>query len=353
MSSMFKNAWTGGQYSLFRVIFGGILFFQFVRGTPFGLELLSESHAVRDESAGTFDPLLSTLLSTLLSGTNSAVVVPALLALGAVTAIALAIGYRDRIAAILLSLLWASLITPEPLLANPGLVFFAALLLAHALTPTKPFGSWDARDRLDPDGGWQMPNILYLSAWILLSLGYVYLGTAQFLDSARFVAVDLWPGFLLLHLFAFNPGWIASSHSGGHTLVFYDGACGLCHQTIRILLAEDALGLRFRFAPLDSELFRAARAEPGSGFTDEDPIPDSVLVQRPGQAMTARSEGVLELGHQLGGLWRLASTILGWLPNAVLDAGYDFIARIRHRLFTRPEDACPLLPPHLRARFSN
>jgi predicted DCC family thiol-disulfide oxidoreductase YuxK len=348
---MLNNAWSGGQYSLFRVIFGGTLFFQFATGTPFGLGFLSESHAIRDESTGTLDPLFSTLLSA----SNSVVLVPSLLAFGALTSVALAIGYRDRIAALVLSLLCASLMTPELLLSNPGLLFFAGLLVAHALTPTKPFGSWDARGRLDPDGGWRMPNILYLSAWVLLMLGYLYLGTAHFLNSARFVAADLWPGFLLLHLFTFNPGWVASRHTEGHTIVFYDGACGLCHQTIRILLAEDALGLRFRFAPLESELFRAARAEPGSGFTDVDPVPDSVLVQRPrpDQAMTARSEGVLELGHQLGGLWRLASTILGWLPSSLLDASYDFIARVRHRLFTRPEDSCPLLPPHLRARFSD
>jgi predicted DCC family thiol-disulfide oxidoreductase YuxK len=34
-----------------------------------------------------------------------------------------------------------------------------------------------------------------------------------------------------------------------------------------------------------------------------------------------------------------------------LNAGYDFIARIRYRLFARPDDVCPILPKHLRDRF--
>ncbi len=322
-----KNTWTGGQYSLFRGLFGGVLASQFAQGTPFGLELPSGSH-------------------------SPALLLP-VLALAFATSIALAIGYRDRIAALGLATGWVLLMSVDAIRSNPGFVLLEGLLLIHALMPMKPFGAWDARGRLDPDGRWRMPNILFLSGWALLALGYVYLGTVHFMNTASLDGPGLWPGFLLLHLLTFNPGWIPSRHPPGHTTVFYDGGCGLCHQTIRILLAEDAAGQRFRFAPLESDLFRAARAKPGSGFADEDPIPDSVLVERPGERLLARSAGVLELGHQLGGYWRAASTILGWLPSAVLDSGYDFVARIRHRLFARPEDVCPILPPDLRGRFTH
>jgi hypothetical protein len=37
----------------------------------------------------------------------------------------------------------------------------------------------------------------------------------------------------------------------------------------------------------------------------------------------------------------------------VRDAGYDGVARVRHLLFPRPGDACPVTPPELRARFEN
>jgi predicted DCC family thiol-disulfide oxidoreductase YuxK len=172
------------------------------------------------------------------------------------------------------------------------------------------------------------------------------LASISLIDSA-----DLGTGMILLHLLTFDRGWIAPRSSPGHTLVFYDGGCGLCHRTVRFLLAEDAAGLRFRFAPLGSECFRSARSASRSGFGADDSIPDSVLVQRPGEAMLTRAEGVIEIGRQLGGFWRLLASITSWVPISALNAGYDFIASIRHRLFRRPSEACPLLPPQLRSRF--
>ncbi|RYE91302.1 MAG: DUF393 domain-containing protein, partial [Oxalobacteraceae bacterium] len=35
----------------------------------------------------------------------------------------------------------------------------------------------------------------------------------------------------------------------GHDIVFYDGACGLCHSLVRFVLARDPVG-RHHFAPL-------------------------------------------------------------------------------------------------------
>ena len=346
---MLTNTWTGGQYSLFRGLLGGYLFVQFAKGTPFGVETFPKSTLLSGPTTEISGPLLSHLLSNWTAPT----VVFSVVALGALASMALSLGFRDRIAAIVLSTIWIGLCTRELIVSNPGLVFLAGLLLAQTMMPPRPFGAWDARDRLDPDAGWRMPDNLYRGGWVLLALGYLYIAAMLVTDLERPAGTAPWAGFALLHFFIFNPRWIAARIPDGPTVVFYDGGCGLCHQTIRILLAEDAAGVRFRFAPLDSELFRSTVAKPGSGFGKEDPIPDSVLVHRPGESLLARAEGVLELGHQLGGLWRLFSTVAGWLPNSLLDAGYDFIASIRHRLFVRPEDSCPLLPAHLRDRFSH
>ena len=345
-SGLLVNAWTGGQYSLFRATFGVYLFCQFVQGTPFGIDVFGA--LVKNTTAP-----LNPMISNLLSAGDSPYLIPAVLAVGAMASTALALGRSDRAAAVLLLVLWASCSTRSVLASTPAFGLIGGLLVAQAFLPPRPFGSWDARDRLDPDDGWKMPNTIYLSGWFLLGLGYFQLGAAYFSDGAIANLGQAWAGFALTHFFTFNPAWIRSSDSGGQSIVFYDGACGLCHQTIRILLAEDSAGRHFRFAPLESVFFQSAIAAPGSGFQDDEPIPDSVLVKRPGEAMLARAAGVLELGHQLGGLWRLASIVLGWLPTTLLDSGYDFIASIRHRLFKRPVDACPLLPAHLRERFEN
>lgn len=389
------QAWTGGQYSVFRALFGGYLFVFFVQRWPFGADSLANG---------------------------------GLLLIGAAASLALLIGMRDRIAALVLLLFVSpALLILDLLTMNPGVVFVGCLLLFHVLLSAKPFGSWDVRGRLDPDSGWRMTTWIYRLAWIVLALGSAYggmtkLASPSWIDGSALAGfledpltrstlfrgilqsmpsivthlatwavlaaellfvplalrtrtrpwiwlvslgiqigslalidpMDLNTGMLLLHFFTFDPGWIAPrlpERKQGHTLVFYDGTCGLCHRMIRFLLAEDATGLRFRFAPLDSDRFRSASASAESGFEASDLIPDSVLVHRPGDAMLARSEGALEIGHQLGGLWRLMAVIVGWIPRVVLNAGYDFIARTRHRLFTRPDDACPILPAHLRDRF--
>jgi predicted DCC family thiol-disulfide oxidoreductase YuxK len=41
------------------------------------------------------------------------------------------------------------------------------------------------------------------------------------------------------------------------------------------------------------------------------------------------------------------------VPLRVLDAAYDGIAKIRHRIFATPADACPILPARLRERFDD
>ena len=64
-----------------------------------------------------------------------------------------------------------------------------------------------------------------------------------------------------------------------------------------------------------------------------------------------RSAATQEIGERLGGLWRAFSRAGRVLPEAWRDASYDTIARNRKRFVRRPEAACPLVPPELRARF--
>ncbi|MEO1934901.1 MAG: DCC1-like thiol-disulfide oxidoreductase family protein [Myxococcales bacterium] len=427
------QAWTGGQYSLFRTVFGGYLFLHFVQLASYGAERFPHVGALADPATSPFYPIFPNPLFLC----DTPAVVLGLIALGIFASLAFALGFRDRIAALVVWLVWACLFTRDPLISNHGTPFVAWLLLAHAAIPALPYGSWDARGRNDPNSDWTMPNSIYVIAWILMGVGYTYSGATKLLSPSwlegtalfdllnsplarptllreamlsmpesggaivtwgalgvqllfaplalirrlrpwlwltllvmQFALValvdfpDLSAGMIFVHFFTFNPAWIAprvptstlDDHSDavamGPTIVFYDGACGLCHRTVRFLLAEDSDGRRFRFAPLDSDLFIETCAVEGSGFEDGTTIPDSVLVHRPGRPLLVRTEGVLELGHQLGGLWRIGATIAGWLPLPLLNAGYDFIARVRHRLFTRPEDSCPLLPPDLRDRFS-
>ena len=131
-------------------------------------------------------------------------------------------------------------------------------------------------------------------------------------------------------------------------MVFYDGACGLCHRTVRFAIARDRDGRHFRFAALGGEAFRRLVPE-----AQRAGLPDSIVVLTPGGAVLARSAAVIHILERIGGPWRLPGGLLALVPQGFRDLGYDGIARVRHRLFRRPTDACPVTLPELRARFED
>ena len=131
-----------------------------------------------------------------------------------------------------------------------------------------------------------------------------------------------------------------------HSIVFYDGRCGLCHRAVRFAIAHDADGSRFRFASLDSEGFR--RRVPEAARVR---LPDSMVAVTPEGTLLVRSAAILHILERVGGPWKLAGRLLTVVPRWIRDAGYDGVAQMRHLLFKRPVDACPVTPPELRARF--
>jgi predicted DCC family thiol-disulfide oxidoreductase YuxK len=129
-----------------------------------------------------------------------------------------------------------------------------------------------------------------------------------------------------------------------HSLVFYDGTCGLCHRAVRFALARDQDGSRFRFAPLDSEAFRR-RVPDAAG------LPDSMVVLTSEGSVLVRSAGVIHILERAGGAWWLLARALRVIPRRIRDACFDGVAKVRYRIFRRPADACPVTPPELRRRF--
>ena len=132
----------------------------------------------------------------------------------------------------------------------------------------------------------------------------------------------------------------------GPEVLFYDGGCGLCHRAVRFILWADPEGRAFRFAPLGGVTFQAQ--VPAS---ERAHLPDSLVVRTAEGGLLTRSAGVLHILRRLGGGWRVLAALFGLVPRPLRDAAYDFVARIRLRLFARPEDACPVVPPALRGRF--
>ncbi len=132
----------------------------------------------------------------------------------------------------------------------------------------------------------------------------------------------------------------------GPEVLFYDGGCGLCHRAVLFLLWADREGRAFRFAPLGGATFEA-QVPP----SERRGLPDSMVLRMADGALLTRSAGVLHILRRLGGGWRVLAFLFGLVPRPLRDVAYDSVARIRFRLFARPDDACPMVPPPLRSRF--
>ena len=129
-------------------------------------------------------------------------------------------------------------------------------------------------------------------------------------------------------------------------ILFSDSQCGLCERAVQFLLKHDRSGRAFRFAPLQGTTYELrVPAERRAK------LPDSiVLLTEDGDALT-RSDAFLYIFRRLGGGWKTLARALALIPRPLRDLAYDFIARIRYRIFGRRDNLCPIMPPELSARF--
>lgn len=336
-----KDAWTGGQYSLLRVLVGSTV----------TLALLLASWS--DVSFQAF---------------------PASLAIGA---LAITLGLGGWPVALGLAFLVAAV--DLPILSWKTVQLATLWLGLHVALPAAPYGSLSARGREDPDGGWAMRwwypavwQVLFVctrlataAAWMadgnnVLAGVFVFLSVLGMMRGAALAAWALSFGLelvlaasgyehfgavFLFHLLVFQPAWMPRHIVATPATLFYDGSCALCHTCVRFLMAEDREPPLFRVAPLN-------------GPTFEERVPERIRVHRPdsivvvrGDEVLMRAGAVIAILEPLGGLWSLAAGALQLLPRPLADALYNIVASRRYQWFGRKTEACPLLPPEIRRRF--
>jgi predicted DCC family thiol-disulfide oxidoreductase YuxK len=133
---------------------------------------------------------------------------------------------------------------------------------------------------------------------------------------------------------------------GEHDTVFYDGGCGLCHRAVRFLVARDADGSRFVYAPLGGSTFHQH-----VGGLLPATLPDSIVVLTARRDLLVRSQAVIHLLRRIDGIWAFFAGLLQLVPAPLADRAYDLVAARRARLFSKPDGSCPVVPADLRARF--
>lgn len=410
-----KSGWTGGQYSVYRFVFGFYLFVHFVELLPWGPELFSNAGVLFD---GAKSPLLH-LFPNILAVFDGPPFVYGLLGVAIALTVLFAIGWRDRVAAVGLWYIIACLHGRMPLIINPGMPYVGWLLLAHACLPSAPFWSWAARGRIDPAGGWKMNDGIWTVAWILMAVGYTFSGLTKFSSlswvdgsalqrvlenplarpgAARDVLLQFptgalsimtWTALALEVLFAplalvrtLRPWlWLVMLLMHIELMLVIDFADLSFGMVILHFFTFDPAWIRPANPGLTEMIyydgdcglchrgvrFVLAEDRPGTTFrfapldsdafrnqvseNDRRNVPDSIVVKTNDSELLMRSSAVFHIMKRLGGLWRVIATVLGWIPRPIRDAMYDGVAAVRKKIFAPPPAACPILPKELRARF--
>ena len=141
---------------------------------------------------------------------------------------------------------------------------------------------------------------------------------------------------------------ISSNEKYPSLIVLYDGVCGLCNRVTQFLLSHDHKDL-FRYASLQSDFAGKILRRHGANPSELDTVGVVLNFETPTEKVLVRSDAVLYLGTQLGGIWR----VLAWsrvMPRFIRDAIYNLVARNRYKVFGKYE-TCMLPEPRHRNKF--
>jgi predicted DCC family thiol-disulfide oxidoreductase YuxK len=141
----------------------------------------------------------------------------------------------------------------------------------------------------------------------------------------------------------------------GRNIVFFDGECVLCENSIEYLFRRDRRR-RLSFATLQGPLGNALFAEhsPREAHLSSR-LKSIVYATEYGtgfQRVHTRSTALLQIARDLGGRWGVAAALLRFIPPPLRNAAYEAVAKNRYRWFGHKDTpACFLPPPEDRDRF--
>jgi len=294
---IFKNdrGWTGGQYSLVRLASGLYLLF-----------------------------VSSRFLFSFTGDQTSWLIVPALVSF--VSSILFGIGLFTKPVVALLVLSFLLL----------GEFSLGIVLIFYLFIPPRPLGSLDGyfNENLGEQLEWDFPRHVYPIIFLL----WVIAASFDFFMSLNTL-------FALCSIGVFFIDLSQTKDEINALVLFYDGNCGLCHNWVKLMMLEQP-DSPTKFSPLQGTLIDDYFSE-----SEKAELPDSMIVIDNHKKPLLKSDGVVFLLKQLGGLWRVSGILLGLIPAALRDPVYDFIASVRLKIFKTPNQLCPIMPERLAERF--
>lgn len=173
MLTLGENGWTAQGWAALRLLLGGYLFVHFVSLLGWSTEIFSSAGM----QPSVHSPLFG-VVPSLLWVSDAPLAVTMWVLLGAGSALALAVGWRDRVAAGLCLWVLAGLFAANPLINNPSLPHIGWLLLAHTMIPAGPSVFALIKDR-HAGADWRLPPAIFAAGWAVMALAYGYSGVTK------------------------------------------------------------------------------------------------------------------------------------------------------------------------------
>jgi predicted DCC family thiol-disulfide oxidoreductase YuxK len=127
-------------------------------------------------------------------------------------------------------------------------------------------------------------------------------------------------------------------------IIIFDGVCNLCNRYIQFIIKRDKKDI-FRFVSLQSELGTEIIQYIGLDITKT----DSIVLYEPGKAYYIKSEAILKIADDLGGIFTALKTLLIF-PPSILNTIYSYVAKNRYKWYGKT-DLCMAPTPELKAKF--
>ena len=127
-------------------------------------------------------------------------------------------------------------------------------------------------------------------------------------------------------------------------IILFDGVCNLCNASVQFVIKHDQKDV-FRFVAIQSDL--GIKIIKHIGIANQNI--DSVLLYEPQIAFYYKSDAVLQIAKNLGGIFHFGA-IFKILPTGLRNLLYDFVAANRYKWFGK-QKTCMLPSKELEEKF--
>ena len=128
-------------------------------------------------------------------------------------------------------------------------------------------------------------------------------------------------------------------------IVFYDGECGFCNNSVQFILNNEKDHELF-FCPLQSNFAQDLLAKKGITINL-----DTIYVYSKNEVLS-KSRAIQTVSKHFKNPYWLFNVIIGLTPKFIADSAYSFFAHNRYRIQGKVEQ-CLLPTPEQRNRFLN